>query len=120
MELLVIVIVLLVVAIVVLAIFTTGILNIGPWIDVSANCMNMGSSVCRSMGVLPPTWSTQKMRYGNQMQTCEQITGIKDCSGFGIPKCPGTCKDKCDLATETQVPPNQGTCDIGKVCCKKK
>ena len=82
LELIVVVIVILVVAVVVLAIFGSQILNIGPWTDARANCLNMGMASCKSIKELPPTWKTENMHYGEELMSCEQITNKKKCEDF--------------------------------------
>ena len=84
LELIVIAIVILVVAVVVLAIFGGTMERNKQLTDIKASCIQMGSASCKSMGELPPTWKIQKLHYGNKMETCEEITGISDCSGFGV------------------------------------
>lgn len=120
LEITVIAIVLLVIAAVLIGIFVTGVNNVNPYTDARANCINTGFSVCKSMGVLPPMWSTQTYIYNGQQQTCQQITGYNDCSPLGVPKCSGTCKISCDMPTEKEIPSTQGTCTIGQICCTKK
>jgi hypothetical protein len=123
LEITIIAIILLVVAAVLIAIFVSGINNTRPWSDARANCVSSGFSICKSLGVMPPTWTTQKYTYNGKLQTCEEITGMKDCAALGVnTDCAATagqtCKDSCD-ATKGELP-GAGTCDTGKICCKAK
>lgn len=77
-------IVILVTAVVLLGIFSQGVSNADQIANVEAQCRQTGYASCATLQQLPPTWSTQKLKYGNDMQTCQQITGISECSGFGV------------------------------------
>ena len=84
MYLVVAVIVILVVTITLLGIFITGINNASGFTNARANCISMGTSLCSSIGELPSTWSESKVTYEGKVGTCATITGIKDCTGFGV------------------------------------
>jgi len=133
LELIVIVIVILVVATVVLSIFGGQLANITPMVDNRANCINTATASCRALDAMPPTWSTQPLKYYEEMKTCAQITGKTKCEEIisTTTKPPPTrtlnqqctdrgteyyCDDKCDN--------NKGDlfigfwCDGGLKCCK--
>lgn len=130
LELVVIIIVILIVAVVILAFFIQGINNADQLMESKNQCIILGSSSCKSLRVLPPTWSFDTIRIGNEMWSCEGLTDIKDCDGFGVNgggttppntdlECTtqgGTCKTSCDAATEDTI----GNCDNNKKCCKAK
>ena len=123
LEITIIAIILLVIAAVLITIFVNGINNTRPMSDAHATCVNSGFSICKSLGVMPPTWTTQKYTYNGKLQTCSEITGMNDCSALGVKTgCQDTtgqtCKDSCD-ATKGELP-GTGTCDADKICCKAK
>lgn len=121
LEITIIAIILLVVAAVLITIFVSGINNTRPFYDARANCFSSGFSICKSLAVMPPTWTTQKYTYNGNLQTCSEITAMNDCAALGVKTgCQDTtgqtCKDKCDAGEL----PGAGTCDGKLVCCKAK
>ncbi|MCD6590623.1 MAG: hypothetical protein J7K72_01490 [Candidatus Aenigmarchaeota archaeon] len=119
LELLVIASVILIVATVVILIFGRGIQQGSSMLNARSNCINIGSSSCRSIGVLPPTWSTPMVTVDGKPMSCQELTGREDCKDFGVePSCEkagGVCKKACESGEEEIA----GQCGSGQKCCKK-
>lgn len=115
LELVVVMVVILVAAVVTITFFGVGVEQGSQMLDAEASCINMATVSCNTFNELPPTWSSQKIRYGKTMETCAGITGKGDCTTFKQGnRCTGVCKDTaCDAK---EVLP--GICDKGKYCCK--
>lgn len=143
LELVVITVVLLVVAIVMLSFFVTGVDRARQLTDARNQCIIMGSSSCKSLKIMPPTWNFPSINMGGEMKSCQQLTGYEKCDSFGVTTgeatggatgggaattqpntaalCiaqipPGTCKATCDQTTETEL----GTCESNQKCCRAK
>ncbi len=84
LELIVIAVVILVVAVVILAFFGMGMQQASQLTDARNQCITMASASCRSINVMPPSWSMPTIRIEDRMFSCETLTGKKKCSEFGV------------------------------------
>lgn len=131
LELVVIAIVILIAAVVIIAFFAMGVSQAGQITDARNQCITTASASCNSVKIMPPTWKIETIRAGNEMWSCDKLTGKHDCGDFGVTgggvtpitttaACTGkgyTCEETCQAGKIQQGSCSDNPDPKKKVCC---